>query len=764
MTSSDLHSPPPAQHTIASAAPLRVGRATRLEAWRNAAGYAATVLAVLAAMTVALELWRADLRVPFVYAGDNLMGQMFIQNILESGWALDGPRLGAPGGQALYDFPLPDILHIALLKLFGYLFHDSGLILNLHYLLGFPLTALAAYFVLRRFRLNRTTALTAAVLYACLPYHYTRMMGHLFLASYFLLPPMIWLLVRIYLGRYPLIRSDADGKPRWRFLSAEAGGAALLCVLTGLAGVYYAFFSCFFLLAVGIKAAFRERRWTPLIVASLLAALISAAVVAALTPHFIYEARHGANVGVTVRLPGESDSYALSIVEMLTPIEGHRLGLFRWLRDRSLAPPRRSTEAARFVPLGAAASLGFLYLLGRFLWRRRDKAERTADALAYLNVVALLLGTVGGLGACFNLYATPMIRCYDRLSVFITFFALTGLFLLLQRWIDRFGRSAWTRVAGLGGLLAILVLGLADQSSPLFPAAYAESKREYQSDEDFGRRMEAALPPGSMVYEMPNVRFPEAGKLIHAAADYELIRPYFHTRTLRFSTGAMINRAVSDWLARTADKPLAATLEALALAGFRGVYLDRAGYADSGAAVEAELTRLLGGAPFVSLSGRQSFFDMTSYVNGLRAYYGSEEWEAKSEAGAHPLELEWTGAYGEDKYPNQEMWRWCQSKAQLHLRNNLNRPRRVVLKMDSRRRTGESEPAGDQWGLMSPRVVADLGGTAARTGTYRAAGRSSALVCLQRPGASFPQTILVNSSFALGILSIKSTGNNVTSQ
>ena len=657
-------------------------RFSSLEAYKNTAGYGATLLVALAAMTATLQLWRVDWRVPFDYKNDNLMGQMFIQNILESGWALDGPRLGAPGRQNLRDFPLPDVLHIGTIKLLGYFFHDSGLILNLFYLLCFPLTALTSYFVLRRFRLGRIAALTAAVLYACLPYHYARMGGHLFLAAYYLLPLMVWLLVRVYLGRYPLRHTDAgDGKPGRRFVSADAAGAALICVLTGLAGIYYAFFSCFLLLAVGVKSACRERCWTPLIVSALLVLLVSIVVGLTLVPSLLYQSRYGVNAGAAVRMPGEADLYGLSISEMLAPIEGHRLGAFRWLRARVLAPPRRLTGEVQFVPLGLTASLGFFYLLGRFLLRRRNNVERTDDALAYLALVAVLLGTVGGLGSCFNLYVTPMIRCYNRLSVFIGFFALAGWFLLLQQLIARYDRSVGMRVVHYVGLFALLIVGLLDQTSPHFTAAYAESKREYQSDADFGRRMEAMLPPRSMVYQMPYVVFPEAARLMGKQGDYELLRPYFHTRTLRFSYGAMKNRAASDWLGHMAEKPTPEALQALALAGFRGVYLDRAGFTDSGTAVEAELAHLLNAVPLVSLNGRQVFFDMTSYVSALNSRYTDAEWDAKTNIASHPLELEWGGAYSEEKPPAGGTLRWCWAKPQLNIRNPLNRSRRVLLKM-----------------------------------------------------------------------------------
>ena len=67
----------------------------RFEAWKNAAGYVAAAAAALVVLAATLRLWHARLNVP-LYAGDNLMAQMFVQNILESGWVLDDARLGAP--------------------------------------------------------------------------------------------------------------------------------------------------------------------------------------------------------------------------------------------------------------------------------------------------------------------------------------------------------------------------------------------------------------------------------------------------------------------------------------------------------------------------------------------------------------------------------------------------------------------------------------------------------------------------------------------
>ena len=512
-----------------------------------------------------------------------------------------------------------------------------------------------------------------------------RVHGHLFLCAYYLLPPMIWVILRIYLGRNPFRPAHAEsGAPRWRLFSREAFGAVLICILTGLAGVYYAFFACFLLLMAGVRAAFRERCWTPLAATALLIAFIAGSGVAALSPSLVYFARYGKNPEVADRMPAEADIYGLNVSEMLLPTPDHRLRFLSHIHDQYVAPPRGATGSAATVVLGLLGSLGFLYLVGRFLWRRGSKVERIDDALAYLNIAAVMLGSIGCIGACFAFYVTPMIRCYDRISIFISFFSLAGLFLVLQRLADRYLANRWPRAAFAAGLVGLLGLGAFDQTPAFLAPEYTVFEQQVASDAEFGRRLEDTLPAGAMVYEMPYVRFPE-GAPVENLCGYELLRPFLHTRTLRFSYGALKGRDVSRWQESIVARPLPEAVEQLAFAGFSGIYLDRAGFADKGTAIEAELSRLLGVAPLVSLSTRQTFFDMRPYIQGVRGQVSDEEWAAKREAALHPLDLSW-GAdfFGLEKSPSEGTGRWCGARGELHITNPLDSPRRVVLKMECR--------------------------------------------------------------------------------
>ena len=120
----------------------------------------------------------------------------------------------------------------------------------------------------------------------------------------------------------------------------EAAGAVLVCVLTGLSGVYYAFFSWCLVLAAGTAAAIWERRWTTLAASALPALFIAGALAArwrlCLDGSGTEELRSRGPLRAA-----EANIYGLNVSEMLLPIYQHRIDYFAQLRERFVGPPRR---------------------------------------------------------------------------------------------------------------------------------------------------------------------------------------------------------------------------------------------------------------------------------------------------------------------------------------------------------------------------------------------------------------------------------------
>src|SRR5262245_41972731 len=131
---------------------------------------AAVVALCVVALAVVLRLHRADLSVPLQYEDqpDSFTNLMMVKSMVHSGWWLTNDYLGAPGRFEFHDYPMNPNLHFLLLKGISLFTSRPALILNLYFLLTFPLVALAAYAALRTLGSSRPVAVAFAVLYAFL--------------------------------------------------------------------------------------------------------------------------------------------------------------------------------------------------------------------------------------------------------------------------------------------------------------------------------------------------------------------------------------------------------------------------------------------------------------------------------------------------------------------------------------------------------------------------------------------------------------------
>ena len=134
-----------------------------------------------------------------------------------------------------------------------------------------------------------------------------------------------------------------------------------------------------------------------------------------------------------------------------------------------------------------------------------------------------------------------------------------------------------------------------------------ELEIQYWQDGYFIRQIEGSVPSHSMIYQLPYVPFPETPPA-HEMKDYDEMRGYLHSGSLRWSYGAMKGRGTDRWLSAIGAQPVDQMLHSVATAGFAGIYIDRYGYADHAAAIESQLKKLLDEEPLVSETGRLSFF------------------------------------------------------------------------------------------------------------------------------------------------------------
>src|SRR5262249_57007530 len=129
-----------------------------------------------------------------------------------------------------------------------------------------------------------------------------------------------------------------------------------------------------------------------------------------------------------VRHPIGAEFFGLKITQLVAPSSGNRFEpLAEWKEEflRTFTLHGSYTQLVNendFAALGIIGSLGFLILIARLLYRKSTSPQsRLKEALALLNMFAILLGTIGGFGTLLCYIAVPWMRALNRIRIFILF-------------------------------------------------------------------------------------------------------------------------------------------------------------------------------------------------------------------------------------------------------------------------------------------------------------------------------------------------------
>jgi len=655
---------------------------------RTIGEYAAAVFLCLVILVFVMKLWNASPRIPFEYGGDALFHGMVIKGIIDNGWYLRNNLIGMPGGADVFYFPMADNLHFLIIKFFSIFTSDYALIFNFYFLLTFPLTTISSLYVFRHFRISYLIAVLGSLLYTFLPYHFFRNQHHLVLAGYYIVPLIVMVILWVFSGK--LAPSQGDDKKRGLRLDLRRKpliASIVICLLVASGGLgYYAFFACFFLLVAGVAGSIYAKNLRHLKIALMLTAVVFAGFLINILPNMIYISSQGESQTVK-RGTGEAEIYGLKITQLLLPIDGHRIPALARLKQKYNSSTPLVNENSN-ATLGVMGSIGFFALLGwLFFWKppagqipADDEPGTLLSHLSLLNITGVLLATIGGFASLFALLISPQMRSYNRISIYLAFFALFAVVLLLENIRRRFDtpRSETIFHASLG---IILLLGIFDQTARniFFVPDYAGFKAENANDTDFVKRIESTVPAGVMIFQLPYVQFPES-PAVNQMQDYEEFRPYLHSRNLRWSYGAIKDKATSRWQMTTANLPADQLVETLSLAGFSGIYVDRKGYADQATELEGKLRGVLNIEPLVSANKQMSFFDLGPYNSKVAQKFGGQMAQ-KRKSTLHPLGIEWTGGFSDLESAAEINWRWSGAAGDLVINNTLDEQRKIKVDM-----------------------------------------------------------------------------------
>jgi hypothetical protein len=600
---------------------------------------ALAALAALVLACLALKVWRGELGIPFSYREETQYYLMLAKSIEDHGGYFENPSLGAPFGQELYDFAVgTDRLNLDLLR-FLLLFGSPAAAVNIFFLLTFPLAAAAAYLVFRLLGVSRAGGVISALLFALAPYHFERGEGNLFLTAYWVVPLGAWLVLATMTGDQLFRRREGASVWRaygsWRTLMTIA-----FCVAVASTGIYYAVFTLLLLAGATLVALVARVGRVAVAGGAISFALILAVLLVHLAPSIAYRSENGENRAAE-RHPRESELFALKLSNLLFPIDLHRIeSLARFTDEYKAASPIRSES----MGLGPVAAAGFLALLLVALAALVGRPARAGPPVlrhaAAATILAFLIGTVGGFSTVIAQLVTPQIRAWNRISIFIAFFAFLAVAVGLGALGRRLGPQLGRRALFVAVLIAVLVFGLYNQVTYIHVPPY-ELASSFADDRKFVTEIDRRLPEGAAVFQLPYLPFPEGGEQA-GLFENDLLRGYLHSDDLRWSFGATKGRA-EDWVDDLAGMPTATVLDAAAASGFAALYVDRFGYPDGASALESEARARLGSEPFASGSGRLSFFDLRDHASRLEAEHSPEELAAFRQAVLQPFGFEESG-------------------------------------------------------------------------------------------------------------------------
>lgn len=537
-----------------------------------------------------------NLTIPYRYSGDGMFHAWMAQRVTE-GWLFDNARSGYPFGSNFLDFPGSDAAAHLLIKAFALI--SGGWVggVNLFFLFGFASCFVATYVAARAFALNRSFAVATSVLYTFAPFHFLRL-GHLFYTWYFVAPLFFYLALDIYLTRGP--RCSTGLKSTLRKLVASAAGMLVLASF----GVYYTLFGVIILATAGAMSAIKSRSSHGAKKAALLISATIFGVILNIAPNVLGTYKDGPNPEVAQRSISESETYGLKMMQLLMPRIDHRISRLGKVAQQYQQTPLVNENATSSLGIIGAAGfmMALLYLI--FVPARTGSDDRLR-LLAVTTFGLFLFATVGGLGSLFAMIVSPMIRGWNRDSIFIAYGALLFFFISLQLLLQK--KAPWLANQSVAIAVVLLFVGLYDQTAPVCKNCNATDKASFDSDRDFIHSIEKALPAGGSVYQLPYIGFPET-PIMHRLDSYQMMAGVLHSKALHWSYGGMKGRPGDLFYRALGQEPMSHQIEVIRRLGFNGIYIDRRGYADNGEALIQELSQLLQQPPLLQSNDKELVF------------------------------------------------------------------------------------------------------------------------------------------------------------
>jgi phosphoglycerol transferase len=585
------------------------------------------------------------LDVPFTYDGDGLEYNYLTKTMIETGWWLENPMTGAPGILQMYDYPIGNNLDFLIMKFISVFSDNYAVVMNTYFILGFFLTALCSLYAFRQFRIVYPIAVFGSLIFTFLYYHVSRL-GHFNLTSYYMIPLMVMVLLWICQGESLFVRKKVGAK-NISFSLTHKGIITIITLLLTATHSYYGYFGLLLLAGSTIWSLSREYSIRDLADGVISIILLGVFIVGNKLPSLIYGFYHGSSYVMSYRYPFETEIWGLKLIQMLLPAPGHRIPFLShiselYVENRPLVNENVSATLGIVGSVGLIILLFWIFLRGyQPLHTNLSAYAPVMDHLSFLTIGAILVGTIGGFSAIIG-QVFPDIHSYNRISVYIAFLAIFAVLILLQIGFLSYHNKSWFCPLFLIVLLVSCTGAILDQiPGSLAFTPNSEREVEFLEQDIFFKKIEDVMPDNAMIFILPDIGgFPHSqnpGKI----KNLDSMKPYLHTKTLKWSYPTMKGRFWDNWQVAVASSPGDDVLHHLTMTGFTGLLIDGYGYADNGVNTTSAFSTLTGITPIKSdNNGRYTFFDLTEYMETVQSSVASEEFTASKKAYMDAIEKE----------------------------------------------------------------------------------------------------------------------------
>jgi len=498
-------------------------------------------------------------------------------------------QFGFPLGMDLNYFPGIDITENTFAQIVTLLTGKSFLGINVLIMLTFPLVAFLAYFLFRMTGLTGALAITGAVVFSLLPYHFGRSLGHTYLATLYSAVTGMAFVLLVGSGRFEQIIGKlrkSTTSTRTRVLTVAVFAA--MVIITAWTGVYYVAFTLILGAAALLWRFAHKARLRNIAIDALPFALIALLAIVGFLPSILTTQSDPPLAVLSERLPYESVIFAGNLAVAVLPLPQSNLPGLDFYNSSvveaiAAAGWGESTAITNHGTWITTAAL-LVIVVALIIRSRRAADPRIAPAttgqaprfasltfISYLIGVTLLWFIPWGVNYLFAGTLTAQIRAWNRLTPILLLLFLLGAAAAIRS----------TRIATVKAIaipVAVIVLALTTLDSVLpFRSAYADNASEAaevtKAGYQYAAVANAVIPDNCGILQLPHMAYPEFG-VVGGVNDYDHFWTSMTNPNKRWSYGAVKNTDAAIWSAQLPELPTDEQVAQLRAGGFCGIHLD----------------------------------------------------------------------------------------------------------------------------------------------------------------------------------------------